>query len=92
MRHSRGPVVVPAPGAPALRGGVDAAVDDSPFAVVPTPPEGSRRSDVQVWDESTRPVGPDPDPNRRYTAPQQANGRSLPERWTLVSPVPTSTP
>jgi hypothetical protein len=44
---------------------------------VPTPDDGIRRSDVRVWDESARPTGPTPDPDRTYTAHEQAAGRHL---------------
>jgi hemerythrin-like domain-containing protein len=49
----------------------------APFAVVPTPDDGTRRSDRRVWDESTRPSGPAPDPARTYTAHEQASGQHL---------------
>jgi alkanesulfonate monooxygenase SsuD/methylene tetrahydromethanopterin reductase-like flavin-dependent oxidoreductase (luciferase family)/hemerythrin-like domain-containing protein len=52
-------------------------VRTSAFSAVPTPDDGTRLSDVQVWDETTRPTGPAPDPNRRYTAHEQAAGRHL---------------
>ncbi|MGI5122041.1 LLM class flavin-dependent oxidoreductase [Marinactinospora thermotolerans] len=48
-----------------------------PFAVLPTPDDGVRRSDRRVWDESTRPTGPAPDPERTYTAREQAAGQHL---------------
>ncbi|MET8360068.1 LLM class flavin-dependent oxidoreductase [Micromonospora sp. NPDC005171] len=47
------------------------------FAVVPTPDDGVRRSERQVWDESTRPTGPAPDPERTYTPQEQATGAHL---------------
>ncbi|MBM0235027.1 hemerythrin domain-containing protein, partial [Micromonospora sp. STR1_7] len=47
------------------------------FAVVPTPDDGRRLSDRQVWDESARPTGPAPDPTRTYTAHEQATGQHL---------------
>ncbi|MEU8164611.1 LLM class flavin-dependent oxidoreductase [Micromonospora parva] len=47
------------------------------FAVVPTPDDGVRRSEQRVWDESTRPSGPAPDPERTYTAQEQATGAHL---------------
>ncbi|WP_424528767.1 LLM class flavin-dependent oxidoreductase [Sphaerisporangium viridialbum] len=52
-------------------------VRTSALAAVPTPDDGTRLSDVQVWDETTRPTGPAPDPNRRYTAHEQAAGGHL---------------
>ncbi|TNH29471.1 LLM class flavin-dependent oxidoreductase [Micromonospora orduensis] len=72
-----GPAVVPpvavAPAAPAARARVTAGA----FAVVPTPDDGRRLSDRQVWDESARPTGPAPDPTRTYTAHEQATGQHL---------------
>ncbi|MEU0484395.1 LLM class flavin-dependent oxidoreductase [Streptosporangium sp. NPDC006013] len=47
------------------------------LGVTPTPDDGVRLADVQVWDESTRPTGPDPDPDRTYTARQRAAGQHL---------------
>jgi hypothetical protein len=47
------------------------------FEVSPTPDPGTRLSSEQPWDESTRPVGPEPDPMRRYTPDQLAAGRHL---------------
>ncbi|MET7950204.1 LLM class flavin-dependent oxidoreductase [Micromonospora sp. NPDC005324] len=47
------------------------------FAVVPTPDDGVRRSGQQVWDESVRPTGPAPDPERTYTPQEQATGAHL---------------
>jgi alkanesulfonate monooxygenase SsuD/methylene tetrahydromethanopterin reductase-like flavin-dependent oxidoreductase (luciferase family)/hemerythrin-like domain-containing protein len=49
----------------------------APFAVTPTPDDGQRLSGEQPWDETTRPTGPPPDPDRRYTPDQQAAGRHL---------------
>ena len=46
------------------------------LGVTPTPPPAPRGS-VEVWDEATRPSGPAPDPNRRYTAGEQATGQHL---------------
>ncbi|MCO1596938.1 LLM class flavin-dependent oxidoreductase [Micromonospora sp. RHAY321] len=63
-------VAAPAPAArPSVTGGA--------FAVVPTPDDGRRRSNRQVWDESTRPTGPAPDPTRTYTPHEQATGQHL---------------
>ncbi|GAB3138903.1 hypothetical protein GCM10027290_07110 [Micromonospora sonneratiae] len=47
------------------------------LAAVPTPDDGVRLSRIQPWDESTRPVGPTPDPDRRYTRHEQAAGQHL---------------
>ncbi|MFI9837383.1 LLM class flavin-dependent oxidoreductase [Nonomuraea sp. NPDC051941] len=57
-----------------------AAKTASPTAALgatPTPDDGVRLTDVRVWDETTRPTGPAPDPTRRYTPAEQANGRHL---------------
>ncbi|SCF20436.1 LLM class flavin-dependent oxidoreductase [Micromonospora chokoriensis] len=62
--------------APAVRPS-RAAVTGGAFAVVPTPDDGVRRSDQRVWDESTRPTGPAPDPDRTYTPQEQATGAHL---------------
>ncbi|MGW3788600.1 LLM class flavin-dependent oxidoreductase [Micromonospora chokoriensis] len=62
--------------APAVRPS-RATVTGGAFAVVPTPDDGVRRSDQQVWDESTRPTGPAPDPDRTYTPQEQATGAHL---------------
>jgi hemerythrin-like domain-containing protein len=48
-----------------------------PFAVTPTPDPGHRHSDHAPWDEAARPTGPDPDPDARYTAEQQAASQHL---------------
>ncbi|MCX4390965.1 LLM class flavin-dependent oxidoreductase [Micromonospora peucetia] len=47
------------------------------FAVVPTPDDGVRRSAIRVWDETTRPTGPAPDPARTYTPHDQAGAQHL---------------
>jgi alkanesulfonate monooxygenase SsuD/methylene tetrahydromethanopterin reductase-like flavin-dependent oxidoreductase (luciferase family)/hemerythrin-like domain-containing protein len=61
-----------------VRGAADIPVDaDPPLAVTPTPDDGVRLSDVRAWDESTRPTAPRPDPGRRYTSRELANGRHL---------------
>ncbi|MGI5289828.1 LLM class flavin-dependent oxidoreductase [Nonomuraea polychroma] len=54
-----------------------AAPQGTALGVTPTPDDGVRLSDVRVWDESTRPTSPRPDPARRYTPREQANGRHL---------------
>ncbi|AOS61015.1 LLM class flavin-dependent oxidoreductase [Actinoalloteichus hymeniacidonis] len=54
-----------------------AGVRATEFSVVPTPDTGARYSAERPWDESTRPTGPDRDPDRRYTAHEQATGRHL---------------
>jgi hypothetical protein len=45
--------------------------------VVPTVDDRVRLSDRRVWDEATRPTGPAPDPDRAYTAHEQASGQHL---------------
>ncbi|MHA3702038.1 LLM class flavin-dependent oxidoreductase [Jatrophihabitans sp. YIM 134969] len=47
------------------------------FAVTPTPDDGTRRSSVRPWDESQRPTGPAPDPDRTYTAHDLASAQQL---------------
>ncbi|MEV0754287.1 LLM class flavin-dependent oxidoreductase [Streptosporangium sp. NPDC050280] len=59
------PVTVPGGGVPPALG------------VTPTPDDGTRLSDARVWDETTRPTGPAPDPARTYTPREQAAGRHL---------------
>jgi hypothetical protein len=39
--------------------------------------DGRRLSQETLWDESTRPTGPTPDPDRTYTADQRAAGQHL---------------
>ncbi|MCF0093975.1 LLM class flavin-dependent oxidoreductase [Micromonospora sp. MH99] len=67
------PAALVAPSARPTRARVTAGA----FAVVPTPDDGRRLSDRQVWDESARPTGPAPDPTRTYTAHEQATGQHL---------------
>ncbi|WP_329083862.1 MULTISPECIES: LLM class flavin-dependent oxidoreductase [unclassified Streptosporangium] len=62
------PVNVPA----RTGGGVPPAL-----GVTPTPDDGTRLADVRIWDETTRPTGPAPDPARTYTPREQAAGRHL---------------
>ncbi|GGO62762.1 LLM class flavin-dependent oxidoreductase [Nonomuraea cavernae] len=56
---------------------VTAVVRTGALRVTPTPDDGVRLSDVRVWDESARPTGPAPDPERRYTPHEQAAGQHL---------------
>ncbi|MEV0590367.1 LLM class flavin-dependent oxidoreductase [Nonomuraea cavernae] len=56
---------------------VTAVVRTGALRVTPTPDDGVRLSDVRVWDESARPTGPAPDPERRYTPHEQAAGQQL---------------
>ena len=62
------------------------AVPRGRFTVVPTPDDGLRRSAEQPWEESTRPTGPapDPDPDRTYTAHEQATGQHLIEVHNML--------
>lgn len=56
---------------------VDERAAATPFAVEPTADDGERLSAERAWDESTRPTAGPPDPDRLYTADQQAAGRHL---------------
>lgn len=47
------------------------------LGVVPTPDPGERLSDVQIWDEASRPRGPAPDPGATYTEHGRAFGQHL---------------
>jgi hypothetical protein len=47
------------------------------LGITPTPDDGTRLSAVQLWDESERPTGPEPDPDRSYTARERATGQHL---------------
>ncbi|MEH0974485.1 LLM class flavin-dependent oxidoreductase [Micromonospora sp. CPCC 205546] len=47
------------------------------LAVAPTPDDGVRRSAIRVWDETTRPTGPAPDPARTYRPHDQAGAQHL---------------
>ncbi len=49
----------------------------SALAVVATPPPATRRSTEVLWDETTRPTGPPPDPDRRYTTGERAAAQHL---------------
>jgi hemerythrin-like domain-containing protein len=49
----------------------------TPFAVTPTPDDGTRLSDERLWDEADRPSGPAPDGDRLYSPHEQAAGRHL---------------
>jgi iron-sulfur cluster repair protein YtfE (RIC family) len=61
----------PAPAAAPAFGGA------APLDAIATADDGHRLSERAAWDESSRPTGPAPDPDRRYTADQQAAGRHL---------------
>ncbi|MFF0587565.1 LLM class flavin-dependent oxidoreductase [Streptomyces sp. NPDC003781] len=47
------------------------------LTVRPTPPPDAWRSAERLWDESTRPVGPPADPERRYPRREQEPARNL---------------
>jgi hypothetical protein len=49
----------------------------SRFPVSPTPDSSSRLSDERPWDESTRPGGPAPDPERQYSPEDLATAQHL---------------
>lgn len=50
----------------------------TPFAPRPTPPPEQRYSESDpLLDETARPTGPAPDPGRRYTPVEQAQGQHL---------------
>jgi alkanesulfonate monooxygenase SsuD/methylene tetrahydromethanopterin reductase-like flavin-dependent oxidoreductase (luciferase family) len=53
------------------------APSGGPLDFEPTPDDGKRLSDEQLWDESGRPSGPGAEPGRAYTADQRATGRHL---------------
>lgn len=53
------------------------AVARGPLGVAPTPDDGIRLSPALPWDESTRPAGPAPDPDRTYTPHERASGQHL---------------
>jgi alkanesulfonate monooxygenase SsuD/methylene tetrahydromethanopterin reductase-like flavin-dependent oxidoreductase (luciferase family) len=67
----------PAPPRPDEAVRVTPAVRRGGFTVVPTADDGTRRSSTQVWDESARPTGPAPDPDRTYTPHELAAGQHL---------------
>jgi hemerythrin-like domain-containing protein len=45
--------------------------------VTPTHDNGARRGDTPLWDESSRPSGPSPEPGHRYTGQQRAVAQHL---------------
>jgi hypothetical protein len=67
----------PAPPRPDGAVRVTPAVRRGGFTVVPTADDGTRRSSTRVWDESARPTGPAPDPDRTYTPHELAAGQHL---------------
>jgi hypothetical protein len=52
-------------------------VTSGPLSSTPTPDDGVRRSGVRIWDETTRPTGPPPEPGREYSRYDQATGQRL---------------
>jgi iron-sulfur cluster repair protein YtfE (RIC family) len=52
-------------------------VTTGPLSTTPTPDDGVRRSSVRIWDETTRPTGPRPEPGREYSRHDQATGQHL---------------
>lgn len=48
-----------------------------PFSVRATPDDGQRRSGEARWDESQRPEYVPPEPDRLYTAAEQATAQQL---------------
>jgi hypothetical protein len=50
---------------------------ETALAVQPTPAPERALSEERVWDESTRPAGPERDPSRTYSPREQAAGRHL---------------
>ncbi|GAA3289046.1 LLM class flavin-dependent oxidoreductase [Dactylosporangium vinaceum] len=49
----------------------------NPTLATPTPDDGTRFSDVRLWDESERPTGPESDLAATYSARQRASGAHL---------------
>ncbi|GAA3452620.1 LLM class flavin-dependent oxidoreductase [Dactylosporangium matsuzakiense] len=49
----------------------------NPTLATPTPDDGTRFSDVRLWDESERPAGPESDLAATYSARQRASGAHL---------------
>jgi hypothetical protein len=47
------------------------------LGLTPTPDDGERLTQVRVWDEATRPAGPEPPPDAAYTARGRAIGGHL---------------
>lgn len=60
-----------------VRQSAAATLRGAAFTVVPTPDPGTRLRPDPSWDESERPVGPAPDPDRRYTPHELASGQHL---------------
>ncbi|WP_336922838.1 LLM class flavin-dependent oxidoreductase [Aquipuribacter sp. SD81] len=71
--------VEPAPGTVDPTGPTGSPATDLPsgLGVRPTPDDGVRLSEERVWDETARPAVVAPDPDRAYTAHEQAAGQHL---------------
>ncbi|MDG4773544.1 LLM class flavin-dependent oxidoreductase [Solwaraspora sp. WMMD792] len=61
----------------AAAGSVPAASAAAAAGITPTPDDGVRLSAERVWDESTRPTAPPPDPTLTYSPAQRAAGQHL---------------
>lgn len=79
-----GPSAPPTSAAPSPPSSPEAPAAPSPAAaaaaragITPTPDDGVRLSDERLWDESTRPTAPAPDPQLRYSPAQRAAGQHL---------------
>lgn len=64
-------------GGPSDQGRTQPPAETAGLGVVPTPDDGSRLSLERLWDESTRPTGPAPDPERTYSAAERSGGQHL---------------
>ncbi len=53
------------------------AFTGSEVRAIATSDGGARLSQTRLWDEATRPIGPPPDPKRRYTAAELASSQTL---------------
>jgi alkanesulfonate monooxygenase SsuD/methylene tetrahydromethanopterin reductase-like flavin-dependent oxidoreductase (luciferase family)/iron-sulfur cluster repair protein YtfE (RIC family) len=78
------PASVPAPvGGPSSRHTPAASAGGSQtgaaLRAAATPDDGTRLGEVPLWDETTRPSGPGPEPGRVYSPEEQAVGRHLVE-------------
>jgi hemerythrin-like domain-containing protein len=82
-RERKAPTPKPSPTAPegvAVQAGAKGGVHADPKGLArPTPDDGVRLSATQPWDDATRPAGPARDPDRVYTAREQATSRHLVE-------------
>jgi hemerythrin-like domain-containing protein len=71
VADARGATDGPAPAAPV------ALEEPAPLTARPRPVPERRLSEERVWDEAARPTGPARDPDRTYTAREQAVGQHL---------------